>query len=900
MDELKKEMAILVREKRLHSAARRGEVDTIKHILNHQLFQQNFEFLSNKDDAGNGVLHYIQSKVTAELILNSLDDDQQKVVICQHSRKGQSILCRAIRKNNIELVTYFLTNTKFTNHLNSLFKLDLNGKGVFHLVKTYRIVEVLLGIAPHAKIEEHICLRNRKGESILLTAARQSKNELLLQYLSEPEFRIQIDDLLQSDMLGYGILHYIQNPKICQDMLELLTELQRNKAILCVNNRGQTILHRATLRGNMDLVSYFLSDSNFKVYLEFLIQPDMYDNGLLHTIESKEVADLILNSLTPEQMENLICQRNLSGRSILHTAVEKSNESLAVYYLRNEKFQPFLSKLIEPDIAGNGILHRIFRPSTADVLLDVLTADERERVITAVNDTGDTILNSAVKWERARMIVYFLSARFHLYIQQMLKPDNNENALLHNARARDTAEMILSRLNPKQQHDLICQINKEGKTILNRAAEKGRSDLIEYILCDPKTKSHINVLLNQDVCGNGVLHVSFRPEQADIILQNLTLEQQHRTMHQVNTCGDTILYFAAKNGNTPLVSHMMNDSKFMPHRLCLLQPNKWGGSLLPDNSDYTVSSLIFESLTAYPQENVTCLLNWGGKSTLLRAAECGHTELVAHLLVDERLQPLADVMLQPDDNGNGVFHLTKDTNTMELILATLTVQQKETALCQLNRLGQSILVYAVERRNQEIVSYFFSKPEIRQYIDVLLSPDKSGRRLLHYTVGYTEFSEFLLNQLTSDQQKNVICQREISGKTVTHKAFESWRNLGDGCALYTLADHKFAPYFHQLIEKGSDDEGLLFRSIVWNPDAVIDILNKLPVGQREAIIEQQNSVGESILHQVVGGKMSTLSYILSVPCVKSNISYYLQPDKNGNGLLHKVCSKERAHFVLPD
>ena len=105
MDELKKEMAILVREKRLHSAARRGEVDTIKHILNHQLFQQNFEFLTNKDDAGNGVLHYIQGKVTAELILNSLDDDQQKVVICQHSRKGQSILCRAIRKNNIELVT---------------------------------------------------------------------------------------------------------------------------------------------------------------------------------------------------------------------------------------------------------------------------------------------------------------------------------------------------------------------------------------------------------------------------------------------------------------------------------------------------------------------------------------------------------------------------------------------------------------------------------------------------------------------------------------------------------------------------------------------------------------------------------------------------------------------------
>ena len=46
MDELKKEMAILVREKRLLSAARRGEVDTIKHILNHQLFQQNFEILT--------------------------------------------------------------------------------------------------------------------------------------------------------------------------------------------------------------------------------------------------------------------------------------------------------------------------------------------------------------------------------------------------------------------------------------------------------------------------------------------------------------------------------------------------------------------------------------------------------------------------------------------------------------------------------------------------------------------------------------------------------------------------------------------------------------------------------------------------------------------------------------
>ena len=132
-----------------------------------------------------------------------------------------------------------------------------------------------------------------------------------------------------------------------------------------------------------------------------------------------------------------------------------------------------------------------------------------------------------------------------------MKPDNNENALLHNARACDTAEMILSRLTPKQQHDLICQINKEGKTILNPAAEKGRSDLIEYILCDPKTKSHINVLLNQDVCGNGVLHVSFRPEQADIILQNLTLEQQHRTMHQVNTS-----YILQRKMETFLLSHI--------------------------------------------------------------------------------------------------------------------------------------------------------------------------------------------------------------------------------------------------------------------------------------------------------------------------------------------------------
>ena len=79
------------------------------------------------------------------------------------------------------------------------------------------------------------------------------------------------------------------------------------------------------------------------------------------------------------------------------TAAKESRDSIIVYFLTNTNFQPHVDYLLQTDEDGNSLLHCMSSDITAEPMFDHLTTKQQKELICQRNNSGDTILHSALK-----------------------------------------------------------------------------------------------------------------------------------------------------------------------------------------------------------------------------------------------------------------------------------------------------------------------------------------------------------------------------------------------------------------------------------------------------------------------------------------------------------------------
>ena len=369
-----------VREK-LYAALSSGNLGDTKDILAAVDISspETFQSLLHESKFGEGLLHCVNGhnciEVT-ELVLDNLTEKQGKNLICQRDYAGFTVLMMAVDAEDHTLIRFLLSNPRFQPFIDDLTEPDNDGNGLLHFASDREVLDTVLdNLIPEqqAKIIRQL---NTDGANFLysaVSAAERERHYPMIEYiLTDSRFIPYMDLLLLPNKDKNGLFHVCHTPELIELMMRHVTSEQLNLLIRHRNSIGQSVLLTAAKESRDSIIVYFLTNTNSHPHVDYLLQTDEDGNGLLHCISSDITAESMFDHLTTKQQKELICQRNNSGDTILHSAlknwkdrhwgiwqskVECKNYDIFLYFLWDDKFQPFLELLLQPDADGNTPLH---------------------------------------------------------------------------------------------------------------------------------------------------------------------------------------------------------------------------------------------------------------------------------------------------------------------------------------------------------------------------------------------------------------------------------------------------------------------------------------------------------------------------------------------------------------
>ena len=711
------------------------------------------------------------------------------------------------------------------------------GNTALHIAAHHGNVELGMVISPMSNISAENCL----GETPLLVALRQNKNNFVHMLLTQNDKDNNTAKLKVVDTLGNTPLHYaaasgdVEICKLC------LADEQCNPNI--TDSFGNTPLHCAVAKSKSKVCVVLLASDRCNPNLS-----NKNGDAPVHLATWHGLMDTVL-VLVNDKRHNpdlQCCDRN--GNTALHIACATGNITLCDIFL--QQCNPNIQNKF-----GNTPLHVATIHGNDDVVCTLIAHEHSDPSIT--NRHGNCPLHIAAKKRNAKL-----------------------------------CSLIVS-----NQHNGLNIQNKVGKTPLHIAASNFDCTEILQILVHHK---HCNPNI-QDASGNTPLHIASSPTapyyafSSNVKLCQLTLNNDKCDPNIQNAGGSTPLHIAARTQNLALVHLLFQNQQCNPNLV-----DRDGNTALHvavENGNLDITNLLLNisrhsNSVENALEDVTrmerCnpyIANKSGDTILHVAATMGNTEL-CKLVLDRHKSDLFKASQFHGTQVTGSYHTANKEGDTPLHIAVL---KDDTEVCDLltsqlcdpnaqDKAGNTPLHYATWLQSKGLVEVLLNC----QYCCPCI-PNYNGSTPLHVAA---EVEDVRLAELLLSHRDCDVNVQDRDGKTPLHTAMANLSSTSSCLLVQTFLSHKL---LNPNIQDCNGNTPLHLAVIKGNYTAFEHILKNQQTNPN--IINNDHS---SALH--IGLSENSTDEFMEALINHSQCNLNLQ-DVNDNTGLHLAIEKCKSHIA---
>jgi len=122
--------------------------------------------------------------------------------------------------------------------------------------------------------------------------------------------------IVNTSMPGETPLHSVENREAAELLVQSISLENRWNFLLSVDENQRTALHRAAQLGKLDVVKYLCS--LYPNNDELILNENKYRNTALHDALNREIAEVLMQSVTPERQRDLVFAIDTNQRTALH------------------------------------------------------------------------------------------------------------------------------------------------------------------------------------------------------------------------------------------------------------------------------------------------------------------------------------------------------------------------------------------------------------------------------------------------------------------------------------------------------------------------------------------------------------------------------------------------------
>jgi len=386
-----------------------------------------------------------------------------------------------------------------------------------------------------------------------------------------------------------------------------------------------------------------------------------------------------LKSVSLKNQRNFILCSDENQHTVLHVAANKSRTDVVEYLCSlPEKDDLLFAK----DNRGWTALHCSSNQKIAQLLVESITPERKRDFTLSVTNHQCTALHVAASNGRTDVVEYLCSLPVKLELV-LAKKDHGWTAL-HGSSNQKIAQSLVESLAPQKQIHFILSVTKNKATALHVAANKGRTDVVEY-LCSLPGKDEL--VFAKDSFGCTALHHSFNQNIAQSLVKSIKPHKQRYFVYMVNHKKSTGLHIAAENGKVDVTKYLCN--LYPNNDELILKKGDYGNTALHVSKTGEIARILLESVTKAQQATILLASNKFQCTALHEAASSGKNDVVEYLCA---VYPTSDeLILKNDSSGRTALYYIDDGNTAEMVFKSATEDGRAKLLSAVDRDGQTLL-----------------------------------------------------------------------------------------------------------------------------------------------------------------------------------------------------------------
>jgi len=667
-------------------------------------------------------------------------------------------------------------------------------------------------------------------------------------------------------------LHNVSNREEARLLVESVKLEERRDYILSVDENMQTALHFLACNNRVDVVNYFCE--LFPKFDKLLLAKDTNERTALHYAKTKLIAEILVESVSPEKQKELIFSADNNYCTALHVAADNGRTDVVEYLCS----LPVKDELL---FARNNIgwtaLHYSSNQKISQSLVQSVVSEKQKIFLLSVSKFKSTSLHMAACKGRTDVVEYLCS--LSLKEELVLAKSDTGRTALHYSPNQKIAQTLLESILPDKRRDFIFSVADSQLTALHVAAGNGRTDVVEY-LCSLPVKDELLLAIDQDGCT--ALHYSSNQKIAQLLVESLKSKKQRYFVYMVNNNKSTALHMAAHNSRADVVQYLC--SLYPNNDEQILKKNGYGNTALHVSTNGEIVKALSESVTKELQSSLFLAKNNCQRTALHTAACFSKTDVLYYL---SKFENIDDLLLMKDWTSRTALYYVDSRTAAEILINSATEDVRAKLLSAVDKDGQTVLHRAAKFSRTDVIEYFCS---LFSDDEVMLKKDWFGKTALHYATN-KQVAKTLLTCVTSINQKDFILSSDKLGSTALHTAVATSQtsDLVKYFCQLSLADNQL------FLHKDIHGKSVLHCAI--NSNVAKMLIESVALDKQKSFIFSLDINQRTALHYAaLFSRTDVVKLLCSLPLVDNEFIFL--KDKIGRTALQLAQNKESAAVIV--
>lgn len=526
----------------LHEASHKGETQKVVALLDHFSTKQTFQQLSKRLRSGSTSIHLASHGGHSEAVralLAGLQPEQRFTLLCSKNNDGDTALHIASREEFTETLNILLGSLIGWQAYHLVCVENKSCLNAFQIASRNRSKTVMNALHSHlTKKQQFQFLTIFVSIAHNLTdAAFKGDAAFVTELLDKLSLENKIKLFYAGGFSGETVIHNCyQHFKTMMIVLDHLSPTQKHHLVIAAQDQnGQTVLHRASRKGDTKSVRAILKDLRQCQMYSLLTTPDVHHETAFHMMSfygHSETVEAIFDLFGHHDhgfCYRLVAELDFVQRSCLHMVSFNGHINTMEVLMKHVSPEPLrYTALMKQDIDGhtpNHIASQNGQPKIVTTILEYLSTGQRCSLLLIRDYNMRTALHTAVENGHSSSVKALLG--FNLQLEQRYQivsaQDNLNRTVLHLASDKGNKDIVMNVLEwtpCSKWHMLIGTKDSDSETALHKAAFGDHMSVIKVLLKHFTEEEKRKLLSIRNNHGQTALDISNRNRFVHIVCTN--------------------------------------------------------------------------------------------------------------------------------------------------------------------------------------------------------------------------------------------------------------------------------------------------------------------------------------------------------------------------------------------